>query len=127
VKYLADTDIIIKHLRGKHRLSEAKVAAGMAVSIITVGELLYGAHKSVQPQKSLQTVNNFLTDLSIKVLNLNQEIVNDYAKTKAQLEREGQRLDEFDLLIASTAKIHSLTLLTDNLKHFQRIPGIKIA
>lgn len=54
-----------------------------------------------------------------------RKIVLDYVQIKAKLEDEGKRLDEFDLLIAATAKISNLKLLTQNKKHFQRIPGLK--
>jgi predicted nucleic acid-binding protein len=46
---------------------------------------------------------------------------------KASLEKSGNRLDDFDLTIASCALAHNLTLVTNNLKHFSRIEGLKIA
>ena len=50
-----------------------------------------------------------------------------YAKTKKSLETVGKRLDEFDLLIGATANFHSLAIATLNLRHFKRIPGLRIA
>ena len=56
----------------------------------------------------------------------NVEIVDVYAQLKTDLEKAGERLDEFDLLIGASAKVNRFTLVTGNVKHFARIPGIKI-
>lgn len=71
-------------------------------------------------------VNGFISDLQVDILGLNQEIMHVYAKTKISLETVGKRLDEFDLLIGATAYIHSLSLVTLNLRHFSRIPDLQI-
>lgn len=126
MSYLADTDVIIDHLRGKQRLDKTKVLKGVAISIITLGELLYGAYKSVNKEKTLKTIFGFIESLSIKIINLDEKSIDQYAQYKAQLEETGNRLDDFDLLIASTAKINELVLLTRNIKHFLRIKNLKI-
>lgn len=124
--YLADTDVLIDHIRGKNYLDVQVINEGLGMSILSLAELLYGAYKSVNPQKNLGKVDELLK-LGIKVENLNPQIIDSYAQLKADLARSGQKLDEFDLLIAATAKVLSLTLITRNLKHFQRIEGLKIA
>lgn len=127
MKYLLDTDVVVNQLRGKSRLKEEIAEAGVAISIITFGELLYGAYKSTKKENSLAIINGFISDLKVDILGLNQEIMDIYAKTKALLEVKGKRLDEFDLLIAATAKAHSLSVVTRNLSHFKRIPNLNIA
>lgn len=124
MKYLADTSVIVNHLRGKEKIDEELLKEGVAISIITLSELYYGAYRSKDPKKTKEIVNNFLSDLSIETINLDDEIIDEYAKIKVSLEGLGQKLDDFDLLIAATAKKYSLQLLTDNKKHFQRISGI---
>ena len=125
--YLLDTDVVVNHLRGKKRLKDKVVKNGMAISIITFGELLYGAYKSANKESSLAIIHAFISDLQVNVLGLNQEIMQIYAETKMSLETSGNRLDDFDLLIGATAICHSLSLLTLNLSHFKRIPSIDIA
>lgn len=127
MKYLLDTDVVVNQLRGKAKIKENLIEDGSAISIITFGELLYGAEKSTNKEKSLATINGFIADLQIDILGLNQDIMQIYAKTKTSLEAAGKRLDEFDLLIGATASFHSLSLATLNLRHFKRIPGLRIA
>ncbi len=126
MKYLLDTNIVVNQLRGKSRLREKMVEDGIAISIITFGELLYGAYKSVNKESSIAIINGFISDLQVNILGLNQEIMHGYAKTKRSLEIAGNRLDEFDLLIGTSAIVNSLTLVTLNLRHFNRIPGLRM-
>lgn len=126
MKYLLDTDVIVNHLRGKAKLKDKILEGGVAISIITFAELLYGAYKSTDKEKSLAIVNGFISDLRVDILGLNQEIIHAYAKIKILLETAGKRLDEFDLLIGATAHIYSLSLVTRNLRHFSRIPDLRI-
>ena len=126
MKCLLDTDIVVNYLRGNNKLNEKIVKEGMTISIITFGELLYGAHKSINKENSLKIIHEFISDLQVDILGLNQEIMDIYANTKALLEEKGKKLDEFDLLIGATARFHSLPLVTLNLRHFQRIPGLRI-
>ena len=127
MKYLLDTDAVVNQLRGKAKIKENIIENGAAISIITFGELLYGAEKSTNKESSLAIINGFIADLQIDILGLNQEIMQIYAKTKKSLEETGKRLDEFDLLIAATAVFHSLSIATLNLRHFKRITGLQIA
>lgn len=127
MKYLLDTDVIINHLRGKEAISSEILTKGCAISIMTKAELLYGAYKSANPARSLDIIQNLLVDLSIQIIDLGQNTILDhYAKIKVALEQKGSRLDEFDLLIASTATSFGLTLVTKNIRHFKRIKSLAI-
>jgi predicted nucleic acid-binding protein len=64
---------------------------------------------------------------SIENLAIGLESTEIFGLLKAQLEISGNRLDDFDLIIASCAMAHNLTLVTNNTKHFQRIDGLKLA
>lgn len=127
MKYLLDTNIIINHFRKKKAIDITMLKASAGISIITLGELQYGAYKSTKTQHNLDLIENFLQDFAIEVLPLTKEIMQEYAKTKAILEKHGNSIEDFDLFIAVTAKLHNLIVITANLRHFQRIPGIQIA
>ena len=126
MKYLLDTSAVVNFLRGKQSINESVIKAGAAVSIITRAELFYGALKSKQPKRNLDLVNGFLEELGINTVNLSEGIVLTYARLKTQLEKQGRRLDEFDLLIAASALENNFTLVTDNAKHFSRIKDLRI-
>lgn len=96
------------------------------MSIINLAELFYGAYRSEDISKSLQKIDA-LFSLGIKVANLNSQVIEKYAQLKVSLEIKGQKLDEFDLLIAATALVNNLIIVTRNLGHFKRIKGLKIA
>lgn len=89
--------------------------------------MIYGAYKSIHPQKSLVTLKESLLILDFKIINLNEAIIAEFGRIKAELELKGERLDDFDLLIAATAIVNDLMLVTRNIKHFQRIPCLKLA
>lgn len=126
MKYLLDTSVIVDHLRGKREIQVSFIKKGSAVSVITQAELYYGAYKSKKPQHNLREIKQMLGDLGINIIPLDEGVLLIYGQTKTKLETKGSRLDEFDLLIASTALSLDLTLVTKNRKHFQRIPQLKL-
>lgn len=125
MKYLLDTNIVIDHIRGKKIIDKNIIKEGIGISIITFGELLYGAQKSTQKEKSLTIISSLIKELSMTIINLDKEIMAEYSILKALLEIKGKRLDNFDLLIAATAIKYSLPLSTSNTKHFSRIPNLR--
>ncbi len=126
MNYQIDTDIIIYHLRKQRKLKPDWFEDKPAISIITLGELLYGAQKSNQPQKSTQIIENFINDFQVHIIPIEEKIIKAYAKEKAALEKTGHRLDDFDLLIGITARENRLTLVTNNYKHFTKITGLNL-
>lgn len=92
------------------------------VSEITIAELYYGAAKSGRIEH-YEDVNGVLA--LFKVLPV-YPALQLYGKLKADLEQKGLRLDEFDLLIGATSIVNKVTMVTSNLKHFNRIPGIQL-
>jgi len=128
VNYLVDTSVIIDFLRGKEeaRLEMKKMVSQGAIyiSVITLGELLYGAYRSTRFAKAQEQIFVFIADFSVTVLPLTAEIVHEYAKVKYGLETKGAKLDDLDLFIGATAVISESTLVTDNVRHFRRFPGI---
>ena len=93
------------------------------ISDITVAELLYGAKKSNNPNKSLQITSEFINSFSVVHI---YDSLETYADNRVLLEKQGQKLDDFDLLIGSTAVKNNMIMVTDNVKHLARIPDINI-
>lgn len=127
MQYLLDTNICVFFLRGKFNLDDSIKEKGLEncfISEITVIELRYGAENSDDPVKSHKSVDIFLNGLSIIPM---FGSIRRYAKEKVRLRKSGKPIhDEFDLLIGVTAIEKKLTLVTDNLKDFKRLDGIKI-
>lgn len=126
--YILDTDVIIDFLLKKgpgfHLVSKI-LNEKLFISVITWIEVQYGIKKvKVSPKRSAQFIN-FLKDLEIEIIPINQEIGSLFVDLKVKLEEKGEKLADFDLLIASTGKLYKLILVTKNVKHFGRT-GIKI-
>ncbi len=121
--YLLDTNVIINHLKGIKPLPTN--IDNIQISVITYAELLYGAKKS-KKRKSLDILQEFLKTHETNYININKEVINQYILIKIELEEKGTPLDDFNLLIAATAKINNFTLITYNVKHFSRVPGLKL-
>ena len=125
--YLLDTSICVFFLRGKLKLDEIIQKKGIEncfISEITVAELRFGAENSDNPNKSNKAVDAFVNGISVLPI---YGAVNQYAKEKVRLRKIGKPMnDEFDLLIGCTAVENKLILVTDNIKDFENIKGIKI-
>ena len=91
------------------------------MSEITLGELYYGAAKSGNKEERIKDVEFVAQHFGVVPVFQAWEL---YGDIKSDLENEGNRLDDFDILIGSTAIIHGLIMVTDNVKHLGRLPGI---
>jgi predicted nucleic acid-binding protein len=124
---LIDTDIIIdglhNELDAQSRL-ERLAPSGLAISIISLGELLEGAYLSSDPEIHHAKLHEFLR--GFQVLGLNEQIMHRFARERARLRRRGLLIADFDLLFAATALTYSLRLVTRNTRHFERIAGLQI-
>jgi tRNA(fMet)-specific endonuclease VapC len=124
--YLLDTDTLIYSLKGNevvHRKFEQNSGSLKAISVITYGELLFGARRSQQVIKNLATVKR-IAEL-FPVLEVTTPIMETFAELKTLLYKRGSPLDDMDLIIASTALFNNMTVVTNNNKHFSRIPGLQ--
>ena len=125
--YLIDTDILIYLIKGNHsidrRIQETE-SIPKAISVITFGELLFGAKRSVQKEKNIAIVYR-LSEV-FPIIEINRSTIETFTEIKATLEKNGERIEDFDLLIAATALSMNYTLVTNNTKHYQRIDGIKL-
>ena len=128
--YLLDTNICIHFLRGEYRLNERFAAIGLAqcfVSEITIAELLFGAANStpVWQARQYQQVAEFRELFAEQVLLIGPAL-EIFADHKAALRRSGRPIDDFDILIGSTAVAHGLTLVTRNTRHFAELSGLRV-
>ena len=123
--FLLDTSICVFFLRGKINLDKIIKEVGLEncyISEITVAELRFGAENSENPNKSHKAVDSFLQGLTVIPI---FGSIRKYAQEKVRLRKLGKPLnDEFDLLIGVTSIVNQLTLVTDNLKDFERLEGI---
>jgi len=128
VSYLIDTDIIIYSLRGNEKVqSNFRIhqTTPKAISVISFGELVFGAKKSSHKEKNIATVHR-IGEL-FPVIDITRGIVETYAEIKASLQRTGKVVDDLDLLIGATALFLNYTLVTNNEKHFSMIPDLSLA
>ena len=95
-----------------------------AVSMVTVYELFCGLAKAQDPAKERQKVERFVS--AIIELPLDRAAAETAAQIRADLERQGQTIGPYDLLIAGQALASSLTLVTNNVQEFQRVAGLKL-
>jgi len=127
VSYLVDSDWLIDAFIGVPaavNLLARFRTEGLAVSIVSYGELFEGAIGAPDAQAELIHFQAFLERL--KLLPLTEPIMEVFAYTRANLRREGQLIPDLDLLIAATAIHHDVTLLTRNVRHFRRVPGLRL-
>lgn len=125
--YLIDTDTIIFALR-KDESVLAKFMENknipISISMITYAELIFGAKRSQNEQKNMIKVNHIREIYPIE--ELNEGVMEVFADIKAKLFDKGIRIEDMDLLIAATAIYNELTLVTNNTKHFENIPGLNL-
>jgi tRNA(fMet)-specific endonuclease VapC len=128
LRYMLDTNICI-YLR-QNRPPEVtarfrQMQHGDAVlSVITYGELLYGAERSQQRSHALESLSRLISLLP--VLPLPGEAAAFYGEIRGALEVRGERIGGNDLWIAAHAKSAGLTLVTNNEREFKRVPGLKL-
>jgi len=127
-RFLLDTDIFI-YIRQKRpeevsrRFSKLHPGEA-AISVITYGELLYGAAKSVRRADALARLSA-LIDL-LPVLPLQKSVAHTYSEIRVALESNGEMIGNNDLWIAAHALAAGLTLVTNNEREFRRVRGLKV-
>jgi len=127
VSYLLDTDMCIYWLKGWENVKVKLLAAGweqVAISVITQAELYYGAYNSSRVTDNLKRANNFVEH--VPILSLHEATLKRFGSLKAQLRQSGQPLPDFDLLIASVALVENRVLVTNNTRHYRRIPDLQL-
>ena len=127
MSYLLDTNICIYFLRQHPEIIKRMGQCGdneIAISIITLAELQFGAYNSSQVENNIKRIAFFLE--RVKLLDLTPKTTDIFAGIKASLRKSGSIIDDFDILIGATAIENDLTLVTDNKRHFARIEKLCI-
>lgn len=125
--YLIDTDIIIFALRGDKTVLakfEENKTIPISISMVTYAELVFGAKRSQNEQTNMIKVNHIREIYPIEELNVG--VMEVFADIKAKMYAKAIRIEDMDLFIAATAMYNDLTLVANNTKHFENIPGLKL-
>lgn len=125
-RYILDTDICVEIMRGNPKVVDRFHEVGRrncTISEITMAELKFGEEKSLLKgfcAHNYSIIENYLSVFPLR------PVFSLFAKNKAYLESVGKRIEDFDLLIASTAQYCDGILVTGNKKHMGHVQGIKI-
>lgn len=130
MKYLFDTDVLSNLMR---RVPASSLLRRLArtppeeqcTSSITLGELLYGAHRSSRAPALIERIEMQLLP-NLPVLPFDARAARRYGELRTGLEQRGTQVGDADMRIAAIALARDLTVVTGNERHFRRIPGLKV-
>ena len=127
--FLFDTDTITNVLKPRPSLNLLAKLKPLQreqqfISSVTISEIVYGAEKSQRPQYHLKNLENILLP-AVNIVTFDAKAAYVCGRLRAHLEKSGTPLDLADLEIASIAIANDLILVTNNTKHFKRIPKLK--
>jgi len=128
MKVMLDTNICIYIVKRQPKSVLERFAAvpvgDLGISVITLAELEYGASKSSQPARNREALEQFVSPLQIAVFDRHATIV--YGRIRALLEKRGRPIGSMDLLIAAHALSLNVRLVTNNVREFKRVPGLRV-
>jgi len=125
--YMLDTNICIYVMKSYPQALRAKfnaLAEQLCISSITLGELHYGAVKSARRAENLSAIDNFTARL--EVLPFETKAAVHYGQLRAELERAGTPCGAHDMQIGGHARSEGLIIVTNNLREFSRMPGLRV-
>lgn len=127
-RYLLDTNICIYIAKynppSVRERFQQYPASQLAMSVITLGELRFGAEKSHAKERALAVINDLVS--LITVAELSEEVANHYGDIRASLQKAGRVIGNNDLWIAAHARAQGWTLVTNNEKEFVRVDGLSV-
>ena len=127
LKFMLDTDIVIDTI--KNRPASARKAflqhdGQMCISSITWGELVYGAERSSQPARNLADIEGLAARLETAPFDF--KAATHFGQVRAELYAQGTPIGPYDMMIAGHARALGLVLVTNNLREFRRVPGLRV-
>jgi tRNA(fMet)-specific endonuclease VapC len=126
--YLLDTDTCIFARRHKPEAVLKKLLNlgfdRVCISVVTFYELSYGAEKHEHPIKARQQLRDFLRPF--RIMEWTEEAASECARIRARLEKQGQMIGPYDVQIAAHARALGRTVVTNNVREFQRVEGITV-
>lgn len=127
LKYMLDTDMCIFTITRKpahiKRMFNTHIGQ-LCISAVTWGELICGAEKSEQVENNLATLDGFAARL--EVLPFDKQASRQFGQVKAELELQGQKIGSYDTMIAGHARSQGLIVVTNNVREFKRVEGVRI-
>lgn len=126
--HLWDTDTCVYYLNGNRTIARRAAERGLSnisVTGITLAELLFGAYSSQRVEANVARVNMLAEQLTV-LRTVTIPVADHFGRNKAFLRQAGQLIGDFDILIASFAYAHNLTLVTNNFEHFSRLPNLRL-
>jgi tRNA(fMet)-specific endonuclease VapC len=127
LKYMLDTNIVIYVIKRRplEVLDTFNASAGqMCISSVTLAELFHGVEKSSMVSHNLYKVEDFVSRL--EVLSYDENAAAHYGNIRADLEKKGTSIGVNDLHIAGHARSKSLILVTNNIREFERVEGLRL-
>jgi len=126
MKFLLDTDVCSAHMRRPARLEHRFIQflGQLAVPTVTLAELYAGAYKHAQAPRLLSLISDLRQE--VIVLDFDAACAEQFGKTRGSLLQTGVSVPTADLMIASVALVHDLTLVTHNTADFRNIPDLRL-
>ncbi len=126
LKYLLDTNITIytmknrpQRVRGHFNDKQGR----MGISTVTLGELVFGAEHSQQVERNLADIEALTARLD--VLPFDDSAAYHFGQIRSELYRRGRLIGPYDMMIAGHARAHGLILVTNNVREFERVQGLR--
>lgn len=125
-RFILDTNTWIEFFHKRHGVADhinVLPTTSLAASEVTIAELIFGAVNSSDYQRHIKEPQWLQETVQIYPIS---EVLNDYAEIRYELKKMKLVVEDFDILIGATARRYGLTVVTDNVKHFEPMPGIKV-
>ena len=127
LKYLLDTNIVIYTIKNRPRRVRERFTrhqGQLAISSVTLMELVYGAEKSSQPERNLRDIDGLAARLD--VLPYDAAAATHTGQIRAELARQGTPIGPYDQMIAGHARALGLILVSNDAAEFGRVPGLRL-
>lgn len=118
--YLIDTDWAVDYLKGvDETVRFLQDEQDLYISALSVGELVEGIEDSDRKEARMDSLNDFLA--GVTVLSFTRDAAVEFGKVRNTLRKRGELIGDIDTMIAATARVNDLTILTENTQHFRKI------
>lgn len=127
IKYLLDTNTVIYTMKNRPQQVRSKFKqhqGRMAISVVTLGELIFGAEHSQQVERNFSDIEAMVARL--EVLAFDSRAAYHFGQIPSALYKKGQPIGPYDMMIAGHARACGIVLVTSNLKEFERVPGLLV-
>ena len=127
IKYMLDTNILIYAIKNRPkeiRKTFKRNADYLSMSAVTLGELIYGAERSAQVTRNLQDIEGLAARMD--VIPFDYHAATHFGQVCAELSKKGKPIGPYDSMIAGHARALGLILVTNNIREFKRVPGLRV-